>query len=401
MNSKNNGLDYIKSKKIVEKSTLTRISINQLPEKLPEFKKNKTTKDILISQWLENWIKKDLKAGKIQVSQLLPRKEEIGAYLGISTGTIQNAIRYIEDAGLVESKQRIGTLIKDPNKNNNILRKQSSKRDNAIVAIQKLILDKNYQVDQNLPSSREISKIIGSAPNTTRLALEYLATTGVIKSMGNRGNKANWKLSSIPNTFKDLKKVDIKTDTLVNQVERDLKNYIEQNFEIGDKLPAHHELSCILKVSIKTIHDAIKQLIKEGILSAKRGRYGTTIIRMPKDKTANKLENSIFAPAQDAVFYNYEKIERHIKDMIIQKYSVGDKLPSMSELAKQLDVSGNTIRKALQNLSKQCIVEFARGKYGGTFIVNIPKNKPKQKAFTWLSVNKEHIKAYRKPETVK
>ena len=81
--------------------------------------------------------------------------------------------------------------------------------------------------------------------------------------------------------------------------------------------------------------------------------------------------------------------------MIAEKYSIGQKLPSMSELSKQLDVSGNTIRKALQNLAKECIVEFARGKYGGTFIVNMPKVEQKKPAFTWLSVNKEHIKAYR------
>ena len=85
--------------------------------------------------------------------------------------------------------------------------------------------------------------------------------------------------------------------------------------------------------------------------------------------------------------------------MIVNNYTVGQKLPSMSELAKQLDVSGNTIRKALQNLAKECIVEFARGKYGGTFIVNMPKDVQSQPKFTWLSVNKEHIKAYRLQET--
>ena len=84
--------------------------------------------------------------------------------------------------------------------------------------------------------------------------------------------------------------------------------------------------------------------------------------------------------------------------MILEKYTIGQKLPSMSELSKQLDVSGNTIRKALQNLAQECIVEFARGKYGGTFIVNMPKDVQQPK-FTWLSVNKEHIKAYRLQET--
>jgi len=395
-----NSLEYIKDKKNVEKAKLTRIETSQLPKKLPEFKKSLVTKDILIASWLGNWIKEALADKTIQPHQLLPKKEDIAAYLGISTGTIQNAIRYIEDEGLVESKQRIGTMIKDQTLDTTVLRKQYSKRDVAILAIKKLILDTNIQVGEHLPSSREISKIIGSAPNTTRLALEYLASTGTIKSMGNRGNKANWFLESIPSLKKEVSSIDIKTDTLVKQVERDLINYIEQNFSIGDRLPAHQELSVVLKVSIKTIHDGIKGLIKKGVLSAKRGRYGTTIVKMPNDKNTKKLENSIFAPAQDAMFYNYEKIERHLKEMIAQNYKVGDKIPSMSELALQLDVSGNTVRKALQNLAKECIVEFTRGKYGGTFVVNIPKTQSKQPAFTWLSVNKEHIKAYRTPQNV-
>ncbi|MCR4881081.1 MAG: GntR family transcriptional regulator [bacterium] len=392
---KSNGLEHIKGNKMVKKAGLVRMDLSKLPNKLPEFKKSKVTKDVLIASWLENWIKEDLKSGKIHPQELLPKKDDLAAYLGISTGTVQNAIRYIEDAGLVESKQRIGTLIKDQSVKTNVLRKQSSKRDGAIYAIKKYIIDNDCKVGENLPSSRELSKIIGSAPNTARLALEYLASTGIIKAMGNRGNKANWLISQIPSVGKSNKEIGIKTDTLVSQVERDLKNYIQQNFSAGDKLPAHMVLSKDLKVSIKTIHDAIKSLIKDGILSAKRGRYGTTILRLPNDAVAPRPEDSIFAPAQDAVFYNYEKIERHIKNMIAEKYSVGQKLPSMSELAKELDVSGNTIRKALQNLAKECILEFARGKYGGTFVVNMPKIEAKQPKFAWLSVNKEHIKAYR------
>ena len=135
---KSKGLEHINDKAIVEKAQLTRIEISQLPKKLPEFKKSKVTKDILIAQWLENWIKEDVKSGKIKPQQLLPKKEDIAAHLNISTGTVQNAIRYVEDAGLVESKQRIGTMIKDPKAENNILRKQTSKRDGAILAIKKL-----------------------------------------------------------------------------------------------------------------------------------------------------------------------------------------------------------------------------------------------------------------------
>ncbi len=398
-----NNLDYIKNKKIVEKAKLTRIEVSQLPKKLPEFRKSKVTKDVLIASWLENWIKTDLKAKKIKPQQLLPKKEDIAAYLGISTGTIQNAIRYIEDAGIVESKQRIGTMIKAKDSSENLLRKQTSKRDVAILAIQKLILDNGYKIGDSIPSSREISRTIGGAPNTTRLALEYLASTGIIKSMGNRGNKANWFLQEIPDMKLGTKNVDIKTDTLIKQVERDLMSYIEQNFSVGEKLPPHEELSKVLKVSIKTTHDGIKGLIKKGILSARRGRYGTTIMKMPNNKAPQRPEDSIFASAQDAMFYNYQKIEMHLKEMIATKYEIGQKLPSMIELSQQLDVSGNTIRKALQNLSKECIVEFARGKYGGTFVVNIPKIKAddKQSSFTWLAVNKDHIKAYRTPQETK
>lgn len=391
-----NGLEYIEGKNIIEKADLDRIDVSLLPKKLPEFRHSNMTKDLLISKWLEKWIETDLKSGIIKENQLLPKKADIAAYLGISVGTVQNAIRYIEDNGYVESKQRIGTLVKDVKKGISILRKQTSKREQAILSIQKFIIKEDYKINDILPSSRDLSKRIGSATNTTRLALEYLACTGVIKSMGNRGNKANWILISIPKVAKsDLKDTSIQTVTLVQQVENDLKNYIEKNYSVGNKLPAHMELSAALKVSIKTIHDAMKELIRQGILSAKRGRYGTKIIRMPNEKIVQKPENSIFASAQEASFYNYEKIEKHIKNMIVSEYKIGQKLPSMHELAKKLDVSGNTIRKALQNLAKECIVEFSRGKYGGTFIVNMPKNVEKQSAFTWLSVNPEHAKAYR------
>ena len=386
----------------VEKANLTRLDISKLPTKLPEFKNSRVTKDILVAAWLENWIKSGLATGKLKPQQLLPKKDEIAEYIGISTGTVQNAIRYIEDAGLVESKQRIGTMIKDQTNVENTIRKQSSKRDSAILAIKKYIIDKGLKVGQNLPSSRDIAKAIGSAPNTTRLALEYLSSNGIIKAMGNRGNKANWMLANIPTDLSEKTCIsDIKSVTLVNKVEKDLIHYIDNNFIVGDKLPAHIDLAVNLKVSIKTIHDAVKKLIKSGLLTSKRGRYGTTVVKLPSDKNTEKLENKIFASAEDAAFYSYEKIEQHLRDMISKEYAIGDKLPSMSDLAKQLDVSANTIRKALQNLSKDCIVESTRGKYGGTFVANLPKEKDIKPKFTWLSVNKDLIKAYRTPESTK
>ena len=71
----------------------------------------------------------------------------------------------------------------------------------------------------------------------------------------------------------------------------------------------------------------------------------------------------------------------------------------MSKIAEDLDVSSNTVRKALQKLAENHFVEFARGRYGGTFVTKVPTDQEKA-SFTWLSINPEHIAAYRTPVTV-
>lgn len=382
--------------KTVDKSTMTKLTIASLPSDIPDLNSVDSTKDNIIASWLQNWIKNDLSAGKISTGNLLPQKADIAKYLGVSIGTVQNAIRYIEDNGYVESKQRIGTMIKDLNSSDAQVRKQTSKRDRVIASIKKLIVDNNYKIDEALPSSREFSKMLGSTANTTRLALEHLSALGVVESKNSRGNKSNWILRQKPQIDSATEEVsgDISSDTLVDQVERDLKNYITKNFKVNDKMPTHFELADVLNVSIKTVHDGMKRLIEQKILKARRGRYGTVITRMPDSEVSP--EDMMFAPASDAVFYNYERVEKHLKMLIKTNYKVGQKLPSMDELSKELDVSSNTIRKALQNLEKEHIVEFSRGRYGGTFITRIPEEKESAK-YSWVSVNHEHIKAYKTP----
>lgn len=382
--------------KTVDKSTMTKLTIASLPSDIPDLNSVDSTKDNIIASWLQNWIKNDLSTGKISTGNLLPQKADIAKYLGVSIGTVQNAIRYIEDNGYVESKQRIGTMIKDLNSSDAQVRKQTSKRDRVIASIKKLIVDNNYKIDEALPSSREFSKMLGSTANTTRLALEHLSALGVVESKNSRGNKSNWILRQKPQIDSATEEVsgDISSDTLVDQVERDLKNYITKNFKVNDKMPTHFELADVLNVSIKTVHDGMKRLIEQKILKARRGRYGTVITRMPDSEVSP--EDMMFAPASDAVFYNYERVEKHLKMLIKTNYKVGQKLPSMDELSKELDVSSNTIRKALQNLEKEHIVEFSRGRYGGTFITRIPEEKESAK-YSWVSVNHEHIKAYKTP----
>jgi len=381
----------------VSKATLVRIEVSQLPKEIPDFQAPGATKDTLIAEWLKNWITASLKQGAVTENHLLPKKGEIATYLGVSVGTVQNAIRYIEDEGHVESKQRIGTLIRDAENSGHRMRKQTSKRDQAVVAIKQYIVEHGFQPAQTLPSAREIAKTINSAPNTTRLALEFLSAIGILKSLGNRGNKANWALRIIP----DVTAVNIssiESETLIDQLERDLKKLIADSFEINDKLPSHLELSDIFKVSIKTVHYAMRRLAEQGILRSKRGRYGTYVVRNPDAAKLMPIDTGIFVPAEEISFYNYEKVEQHLKTLIRDNYKVGDKLPAMGILSKELDVSSNTIRKALQNLAKEKMVSFSRGRYGGTYVTRIPDVKEGEdtsKSFTWVSINPETVKTYR------
>lgn len=382
----------------VSKAGLLRVEISQLPREIPDFQAPGATKDTLIAEWLRNWIMASLKAGTVTEKHLLPKKSEIATYLGVSVGTVQNAIRYIEDEGHVESKQRIGTLIRNADQSGQRMRKQTSKRDQAVLAIKSYIVENGFQPGQTLPSAREIAKTINSAPNTTRLALEYLSGVGILKSLGNRGNKANWALRIVPEV-ETGNVCAIESETLIDQLERDLKKLIAESFDINDKLPSHLELSEIFKVSIKTVHDAMRRLAEQGILRSKRGRYGTYVVRKPDASKLLPMDTSIFVPAEEVTFYNYEKVERHLKAMIREKHKVGDKLPAMGMLSKELDVSSNTIRKALQNLAKEKMVSFSRGRYGGTYVTRVPEAQEGEnagnKAFTWVSINPETVKTYR------
>ena len=103
-----------------------------------------------------------------------------------------------------------------------------------------------------------------------------------------------------------------------------------------------------------------------------------------------KPETTIFAPAAQAAVYRYEKIKNYLKQMITHEYGLGEKLPSMQELAKKADVSTNTIKKALHDLSKEGYIGFSRGRYGGSFVINIPENQDSS-AFRWLAVNKNYV----------
>lgn len=371
-----------------QKTQLKQIKVSEINFPLPDLKNISESKAVVIGKWLAKWIEDGISRGTLNVMDLLPSKADFAYFLGVSAGTMQNAFRYAEDLGFLESKQCIGTMIKDKNTVSAGVRKMTSKREKAINEIKKHILDGKYKPGHNLPSSRTIAVIIGSSANTTRLALEYLCSIGILEHKFKNSRESGWKILSVD--FDCDYSCDIKQKTLVEKVVVDLKNFIAQNYKLGDKIPSHSELSKILKASIKTVHDALSVLIDEGILLAHRGRYGTTVINLPfaSRNGMEKRETSIFASAHETAFYFYEKTQNKIKEMISQGYEIGDKFPSILELANKLDLSPNTIRKAYRNLAKEGYLAFSRGRYGGTFVLDIPESG--EQAFKWLAVNPEY-----------
>ena len=104
-----------------QKGNLHKIKVSDINFPLPELKVHKESKAVALGKWFINWIENDK---SVKPNYLLPSKPELAYMLGVSIGTVQNAIRYIEDLGYVEAKQCMGTLIKDRNAENQEVRKK-------------------------------------------------------------------------------------------------------------------------------------------------------------------------------------------------------------------------------------------------------------------------------------
>ncbi|MBR1776539.1 GntR family transcriptional regulator [bacterium] len=312
-----------------------------------------------ISDWLTNWIISALNSGMIKPFDFLPSKGELAFHIGVSLGTIQNVYRTLEDAGLVESKQKIGTYIKGTNN----IEKLSSKREVACELIKKYIKDNSLSNGDFLVSVRKLSKEL-NIPNTTlRIAVNTLIQQNIIES-----KEKHFVIRST-----DFEINNVETENLVQKIADNLKNIINTSYRPNEKLPSNFLLAQKYNVSIKTIHDAVKLLEKEGILRTKRGNYGTFV--------AN--------PDSEVELYNYEKIEAKIRHFIIKNYKVGDKLPPIRDFAKEYNVSTKTIKKALDNLAEDGYVAFSRGRIGGTFVLDIPQKG--DETYTWLAINPDYI----------
>ena len=337
------------------------ISVAEMAPHVHSFKigENKVDK---ISAWLIKWIEANLDSGRIKPYDKLPSKADLAFHTSVSVGTIQNVFRFVEDAGLIESKQRLGTYIKNPDIAPKF-KKLTSKREMVVEIIKKHILEYGYKCGVCLNSTRKLAEITGMSTATVRIAIGTLISEGIIEKVGN-----TFVIKKL-----DFEIDDIQAQTLVDKVAITLKEYINKNFAEGDRLPTNSELAKTFKVSVKTIHDAIKILSKQGILMSRRGQYGTTV----KNNT------------NQARLYQYEEIELKIKHFLVEKCEIGVKLPSIEEFSEFFNVSPKTIKKALDNLAEDGYLRFSRGRYGGTFVVDIPQSV--NEAYKWLAISSDYV----------
>jgi len=386
---------------------MKKISITQLNKNLPDFKNTSDAKDKIILKWLREWLNAELEAGRIKAGDFIPPKNEIAQLLGVSAATVQNAIRYAEDLGYFQSKQRVGTRVsgildaEGIGSENKKFQKTDTKKDSAKIEIKNLIVELGLKVGAKLPSSRIIAHSIGTSHNTVRLALETLVLEGFLVQKFYKKREKSWFLHSpivLSAKEKRFQSSNIVTSrTLCKKLEGELKNYIVNNFKIGDKIPTNAQLARIFGVSLKTVNDCLKSLQKTGLVAARRGQYGTFFLG--KHIGDEKSEKSIFmtgrkneaqTQAQPQNFqYAWEKTILQIKKYIEKKYEVGDKIPTIKEFAVIFGASTNTVRHAINQLCAAGILHTQRGKFGGTYIAELPDETPE--TYKWLALNPKQV----------
>lgn len=353
-------------------------------------------KDEVIKSWLKEYIKSGFENNTISENTLLPLKSKLAYYFGVGEGTVQSAVRKMEDEGIVVSKQRIGTLIISagsvPVQSMN---KLTSKRDKIVEQIKVLIKD-NYPVGTMLPTMKELEGILSAKRNTVRAALDFLVLQNYIKPviLGKKEENKLWEvIGEVDKNINADFDTEVHAETLAQKISVKIEDYISQNCKIGSRIEPINVLAKRYNVSDKTVYDALQVLIEKGILQARRGKYGTIVVRMPSDAFQPAKEWSIFMPAAQAAIYSYKRIENLLRNKIISEYSVGERLPSMKDLAAELDVSTNTIRKAIMDLTAEGYLAVSRGKFGGIYVLDIPQESAQ--SFRWLAVNPQYVKSYK------
>ncbi len=377
---------------------MKKILISQIDVKKPDYKTSILSKEKTVLKWLIDYIGSSLKKGSISYGMLLPAKAELASYLGVSIGTVQNAIRQAEDMGYFESKQSVGTAVKNPDSTSTKFEKMLSKKDVAVAELKKYIIDNKIKTGSQLPNVAVLSSIINSHQNTLRLALECLVREGILLRVELKGNKVCWIYQNKIEQKTQNPKHDNTVTTLIDKTVERIKKYIEDNCVLGERIPSNEDFSKMLNVSIRTVNEATRILNEQCIILSRRGRYGTIYLNDPQKikRQKEREEKSLFMSRgqkeslKTTYLYSWEKTLDALKKYIIQNHESGDKIPPMKKLADVLSVSTNTIKKAVTMLCDEGYLITQRGKYGGIFVLEVPQKEAE--AFTWLALNPNVVK---------
>ena len=355
----------------------------------PDFS-SKTPKGQIVCNWLIEWVKHSLEHGIADFGDFIPLKEELANYLNVSSATIQNSIRQVKDLGYFCSKQSIGTYITDFY-SNEIKTEDKDFSTLTETKIKKVVIDEGIKLNNPIPSITELCNLTNISRNTIRFALINFERNGYLKKVNTKGKKAIWLYTKEFELSKNEIINGIKDEnyTLIHQLVEKIKEYIEKTYKQGDKILPNSVFSNMFNVSIKTINDAMKILNNQKIILSRRGRYGTVYLGKHNPKTDfTSFERKKTNMPTDFV-YSWQKTLSHLKKHIVENYEAGDKIAPIRKLAEILNVSPNTIRRALKELFLNGYLISKRGKSGGIFIMEMPEKD--QDAYKWLALNPDAI----------
>ena len=367
------------------------LTLNDIKIPKPNFGVSKTPKGQVVSAWLVDWIKHSLEYGIADIGDFIPTKEELAGFLGVSSATMQNSIRQVKDLGYFTSKQSLGTCIADFYSKD--IKSQDELYHGSIAEckIKKIVLDEKIKLNEPIISISELSKRTDISQNTIRFTLVKLAQKGYLEKIHLKGNKYSWIYKKEFELSKEelLNGIEDEDFTLTHQLVDKIQKYIEKTYKQGDKILPNLAFSTMFDVSIKTVNDAMKILNARKIILSRRGRYGAIDLGENKPSKTSFLSSERRKITSQKYIYSWQKALGHLKKYIIENYEVGDKIAPIRELAVILNVSPNTIRRALATLFQSGHLVSQRGKLGGIFIMDMPE--PDEDTYRWLAINPEVV----------
>lgn len=368
------------------------LTLDDIKISKPDFDSSKkVSKGQMVTNWLIDWIKYSLEVGIADIGDFIPTKEELAKFLNVSSATVQNSISQAKNLGYFVSKQSLGTCIAD------FYSKDIKSQDELCYStiteckIKKIVLDDLIELNCPIPSIGEIAYRTHISQNTIRFALVNLSQKGYLEKINLKGNKHSWIYKKeFVLTNEEIKNgIEDENCTLTHQLVEKIKKYIEKTYKNGEKILPNSSFSAMFDVSIKTVNDAMKILNARKVVLSRRGRYGTIFIGGQNSKTDFlSFERRKISSAQNYT-YSWQKALGHLKKYIVENYEAGDKIAPIRELATILNVSPNTIRRALSDLFQNGYLVSKRGKLGGIFIMEMPEIEGD--SYRWLALNPSAI----------